>query len=641
MKNLKYLLFLSIVTAIIIFSCKKDEPIIQSGSLTAREDNYPPIVSGNGTYDEDTVSIPTILGSVRVNPYSVEVMTQAWNSLYPNNQIVSLTPTHLYVKFSPINADELKLIDQTGEMLYDYPLENEMIQLGDYYPQPGKDIPDYWAVVCPGFQSPISGYQIISQLVIPPYESILTKTAFDLTSNIWSTPEDPISTPLQINCAPGTPDFPNCLNALNKHYGDGQNGDGDPCYPFVGGGGDIINNACGCPVYSDQRKPGGCVKVKDVEKNIFQGVRRVKIIMKDTWFTEDETWTDDNGCWKIDERYHGKAWMWIKFVNDRCKIRGTKTGLNVLTGWIDPVKDYLGKIRSGPPYNNIEVRYDIWQNQGSQAHVHWGAATVNNALHEFHDYSPVEGINTPPTVLDIYVGRNHAYGYAIMSSQYLISNTAFSLLLLSTRFISPFDPLLILVGNNALRRYLPDVYIGINYKSSDRLKLLAYHEIAHASHWTKAGTSFWNDLVITEATNNGHGNSGSSGAGLSAIAESWAEHVALTYTHNTYGGQNTAYWDGSWAATRERVRNEDTHHIPIGLYNDFIDGLNEEWSCNYFSGGCGTVLDWVQGYSNGQMFNLLTGSTTSPTIFKDKFIQTYANGNQLLINQINGLFNSY
>lgn len=85
--------------------------------------------------------------------------------------------------------------------------------------------------------------------------------------------------------------------------------------------GNTTLNGCGCMVYNDARKPGGCVKVKDVEKSRFEGVRRVKIIMKDTWFTEDETWTDDLGCWKIDERYHGNAWMWIKFANSRGQIR--------------------------------------------------------------------------------------------------------------------------------------------------------------------------------------------------------------------------------------------------------------------------------------------------------------------------------
>ncbi|MBK8641400.1 MAG: hypothetical protein IPN15_04010 [Saprospiraceae bacterium] len=187
----------------------------------------------------------------------------------------------------------------------------------------------------------------------------------------------------------------------------------------------------------------------------------------------------------------------------------------------------------------------------------------------------------------------------------------------------------------------PDVYLGIDYQNSDYQKRLAYHEYAHSSHFTKAGPLFWEELISAEAGANGHGNSGSKNAGIISISESWAEHIGLSFTHTTYGSKNNAYWDGSWEATKEKVRNEETHHIPIGIYSDFIDDLEEEWSCNYHSGGCGTVIDWVEGYTNGQMFGLLTSSTTTPYIFKDKFIQNYAIGNQLLIDQINALFNSY
>ncbi len=87
MNTLKYFLFLSIVSTIVIYSCRKDEQIDHQKNLLSLEGNYPAIISGNGTFDEDTVFTPTILGNVRVNPYTVQNMTLAWNSLYPNNQV--------------------------------------------------------------------------------------------------------------------------------------------------------------------------------------------------------------------------------------------------------------------------------------------------------------------------------------------------------------------------------------------------------------------------------------------------------------------------------------------------------------------------------------------------------------------------
>ncbi|GJM34541.1 MAG: hypothetical protein DHS20C18_35420 [Saprospiraceae bacterium] len=43
----------------------------------------------------------------------------------------------------------------------------------------------------------------------------------------------------------------------------------------------------------------------------------------------------------------------------------------------------------------------MWTAQGSQAHRFWGAATVNNAVHEFHDYAAIDGINPPPGNLGV------------------------------------------------------------------------------------------------------------------------------------------------------------------------------------------------------------------------------------------------
>jgi hypothetical protein len=127
MKNLKYFLVLSTVTFIFINSCKKEEITDHLDTIVALEADYTPIISGNGIYDEDTVATPTILGSVRVNPYTVEVMKQAWNNLNPESQITSLLPTHLYVKFSPESESDYKLLAETDEMYYDYPLENELV----------------------------------------------------------------------------------------------------------------------------------------------------------------------------------------------------------------------------------------------------------------------------------------------------------------------------------------------------------------------------------------------------------------------------------------------------------------------------------------------------------------------------------
>lgn len=73
-------------------------------------------------------------------------------------------------------------------------------------------------------------------------------------------------------CQPGSPNWPECLGG--------------------GGGGssEFTQNDCGCTVFSDVRKPGGCIKVEDSElstpntPSTFQGVRRVRVTMRTTGF---------------------------------------------------------------------------------------------------------------------------------------------------------------------------------------------------------------------------------------------------------------------------------------------------------------------------------------------------------------------
>lgn len=263
-----------------------------------------------------------------------------------------MAPTHLYVKFTPENEEDLVELVETDETLYDFPLEYEVLEMGDYYEQPSKaegDVPDLYAVVDPDFQFPPVPYTIEAELVIPEYMSYLTGEAFYLTDN-----SHPLSghTPQSVTgglCVPGCPDYPCCLDgaSANPMCGDCIK---DPCVPgspnypdgAIKTGPITQTNACGCEVSTDNRHPGGCVNIDDTELGEVP-VRKVKIITKDTWFTENETYTSAAGCWNItDRRYHGKAWVWIKFTNEHTRIRATSGSARLSSEWLTTVKDKVG-----------------------------------------------------------------------------------------------------------------------------------------------------------------------------------------------------------------------------------------------------------------------------------------------------------
>lgn len=191
---------------------------------------------------------------------------------------------------------------------------------------------------------------------------------------------------------------------------------------------------------------------------------------------------------------------------------------------------------------------------------------------------------------------------------------------------------------------LPDVHVGINYRNSDRVKWLAYHELAHASHYTLAGNAFWERLVLAESLALGHGNAGSRDATLISLVESWGEHVAKTYAHKKYNDKVSIIAHDNYLKFLEKQRNETTDHIPIGYFNDLVDeidpfeeGCDGKWAIQ----PCGNINDQVSGFTNAQMFSLLDGSVDSPDDFTTKLISIFLSQTQNTPQQVNDLFESY
>jgi len=306
--------------------------------------------------DEPT---PTILGNPRVNPFTTTVMTEAWNNLTGQNLPALLPATHYCVKFLPATLDQFKKLNEIELALFDYPLEYEIIQMGDYYDDPAVPeggIPPLYTVVKTDETLPASiPYEIKAELLLAPSDSYLVKEAFRLTGNNYEVSyvgsgsanngrPDP-----DPECKPGCPNYPCCLEP--DIFCDDVPCVTDPnqgCQPgteYLGGGGgggssEVTQNDCGCMVFTDMRKPGGCIKVLDTQlpgnatvggtSVHLEGIKQVKVIFKDDWFTTSSTFTEMNGCWKINRRHSGRAWMWVEFKSSRTVVRGYRLGLRIL-----------------------------------------------------------------------------------------------------------------------------------------------------------------------------------------------------------------------------------------------------------------------------------------------------------------------
>lgn len=668
MKKLNYLITLLVLTVLLLQACKKDPLVGDAFEETATEEQGQNVFNIS---DQSTITrsgegenIKTILGDLRNNPFTVEKMAQAHRNLY-GSSLTEMEATHLYIKFMPSSWEDMATLSSSDVFLLDFPLEYEIVEMGDYYQEIGDgSFPVLYTVVSLDFVFPNVDYEIIERLYLDKSDPLLIAESFILTGNADEITSYVFKGGLRhedLIMYDGTPveqaiDEPECPPGCEAVLILGGMGippeawewDCD-CTPPP----QQTLNECGCPVFaSRQRKPGGCVNVEDTELSTpgtpttFLGVRNVRVIAYDGYFNFDETETDEKGCWNIDDEYHGNAWFWIKYKNNRCKIRGTENNSHAFRQWLFPIVHYVGKL-VGPTYNNISVNYSMYTASGSQAHRFWGAATVNNAVHEFHDYSATDLIAPPPNDLDIYIGHGEVIGYAIMSVQNQLSASVGAAMGATTLWAGPFTWLTALHGWAVTMARLPDVFIGTNYNNSDGLKQLAYHEIAHASHFNQVGSAYWRDLVTAEIIADGHGDMNSDNAGLISVCESWAEYIGQLYADRTYGGSNSIPND--WLITLERTRDETISHVPVGLYHDLVDigeptyisGGATVSACNQDGTGCIIIPDAVSGFTNAQMFSCLTSGTFTVNDFRGCLITNHLPSTGNTAAAVLTLFGSY
>ncbi|MFQ6610653.1 MAG: hypothetical protein ACE5D7_07630 [Fidelibacterota bacterium] len=492
-----------------------------------------------------------VLGQKRNNPYSVANMTTAWNNLY-DPDYTELPATHLYVRFLPQDMEDLKILYDLEDSLNldfdDYPLEYEILEDGDHYHDPSipEDQPTWlYTVVAPDFVFPNIQYEILEQVILAPYYSVLTAEAFRITGNEYDdtgwesviclegcpawlccifeplTCESPCENP---PCTPDSPNWPECLGI-------------DPPDPPT------ITNDCGCLIPGDPKISAGCIRVDDTQLGP-EGVRHLKIVVKDGFLQRIVTQSDDQGCWKVNKRHGGRVKVKIKFQNDKAKFRAIRQ-LSHFWQYGQVLKHKI--VSQNPPYNDISVLYIQDSDMESKARARWYAATGNNALHEFYEFANQDGILVPPNKLDVLLTPSESGEVTLMLDE--INNSP-------SNWYTQAQLLYLLVGDNPLFLPVASVFIayiniwapdivynhGAETKKSDNVKKSYYHEFAHASHFRALDNdSYWinNGWYIAgnwvTNTNPPYGDGTAPGAERCAVIEMWAYHMDPIYADRQYG----------------------------------------------------------------------------------------------------------
>jgi hypothetical protein len=301
--------------------------------------------------------------------------------------------------------------------LFNYPLHYEVIQQGIYYHDPTipSNQPTYhYAVLPPNFSLP-SGVtvDVLADLVHFPYNSYVVAEAFRRVDAVYYDVDGQVL----IDCTPSCPNYPQCYDPQvscsdgtirplpvpcepgSTWYQCGQIFIPPPQAPTNGG-----TNSCGCYVHAERNKPSGCVEVEDTQLG-WEGVRNVKIYVKDLYLFGRGTWTNHSGCWNIDHRYFGGIHPFVDWYNTDIEVRALR-GADIfqLTARL---KQNCGT-HGGGVYNDFQNRHGQNTDKSKIERAHWVGSTGLNAYYEYNNYALLEQVGraSSPRRLRLWILNN-------------------------------------------------------------------------------------------------------------------------------------------------------------------------------------------------------------------------------------------
>lgn len=423
---------------------------------------------------------PIILGAKLTNPYSVKIMQDAADALVqPGYPVLQIAPTDLYVRFLPKDSADLNILYNIEQLeLFDYPLDYEILEEGDYYHDPSlpENSPTWlYTTVKPDYKFPDVQYEILEECYIPDTEISITPFS---NSNSTISPEDLEREAFK-------------LAGLDSMLAD-----------------EPLTRAAAS-------YPSGRFTVIDTKTGLREPIKGVKIRVHNIikWAT---TYTDDNGNYSIRKKYRTKVHYAMIFQNSEgFKIWGNYAML-------------------APANHNMKFHSNAGFSQDlSSSSNAWDWATVNNAVYDYYGECHQERIMPPPSDLTIWCLRNTDWSSAIMVPH--IKNVNVSLEILNNFFLN------IGISGSFLGLFLPDIFISTKIRKSDEIYENVRHELSHASHCMWVGSDYWNRYInyILNCWSHGqdtYGDGTLTDNGLCAVGEMWGYAMGYIHQYEKYQG---------------------------------------------------------------------------------------------------------
>lgn len=274
--------------------------------------------------------------------------------------------------------------------------------------------------------------------------------------------------------------------------------------------------------------PSGRITITDdaLEDGKPSGVRGVRVSCN-SFVKFAHAYTDEEGYYKMNKKFSAKLRYRLVFENQK----GFSIGFNMI--FVPASVSTLGK--ASPDGVNVTVT------KNSESKL-FKRCVVNNAAYDYYSRCSPEDLNltVPPKDLRIWIFHKLRSSSALMMHHGAVLDMS-----IVSAFLGNFAPL--------IQVFLPDITLGLE-RMNDYSSIYAEvcHELAHASHFAKVGTGFWNKYILyvlgSYISTGGmtYGDGTGVNAGYCEVGETWAYYLASKMWHDRYGGNYPAYGTSFW-----------------------------------------------------------------------------------------------
>ena len=491
---------------------------------------------GNGDssavrYGDDLSHDAIVLGRQLDDPYKTENVTKALAALYPTKaDRVNVETTDYYVRFLPADQDEFDYLKSLGIELLDHPVDYEIVKEGDWYHDPSVEDED-----------------ITWQYAVVPKGFDFPDVKYQILHECYIAAHD-----------------------SSTKAGDGIDWDAveRKSYELTGNAGMLAET--GTATKGGRVTPSGRLTIVDNNANGGKpfGIAGVRVSCN-AFVKFAHAYTDRDGYYTMNKEFSSKIRYRIVFKNEK----NFAIGLNLIL--VPASVSTLGKAE--PDGISMTVTKDSDDKL-------FRRCVVNNAVYDYIGRCDRKDMNIsePPKDLRIWLLADLE-----VSSTPMIHQGAVVSHPLISGFLGPYALL--------VKLFAPDITLGLSGKNDYKsIYNVVNHELAHASHYSKVGNSYWNkyvEYILTSfvASGSTYGTGKEDGAGYCEVGEMWAYYLQSLMQKDRYSGRLSDAGEYYWFKPQ--------------------------------------ILKYIgeRGVTRGSIFTSLNGDTTSLAAFKASLIKTCPN----------------